>query len=181
MSEFNRFFLSLGSNIQPEINLPRAVSELAAYGQILAVSSVWESAPVGLEDQPNFLNAALLLGAEMSAESFQETAIPAVEAALGRVRSGHKFGPRTIDIDIMLVNEETLSLGHRSIPSPEILERAFVAIPLAEIEPDYRHPLTGQRLDEIVAGFGTEIKRLKRRKDVVLVFNPQQGLRKNAP
>ena len=170
----NRLYLSLGSNIQPEANLRLAVRELMNFGHLLAVSSVWESAPVGYETQPNFLNAVVLLGTKMPADSFQESAIRGIEEALGRVRGKNKYGPRTIDIDIMLVNDEVMTLGHRRIPSPEILERAFVAIPMAEIDPEYRHPVTGQRMDEIAAGFDAEAQTLKRREDVDLIGMNQQ-------
>jgi 2-amino-4-hydroxy-6-hydroxymethyldihydropteridine diphosphokinase len=155
------------------------MEELKKFGQLLAVSSVWESAPVGYKNQDNYLNAVVLLGTKLSAESFQETAIPEIEASLGRVKGKNKYGPRTMDIDIMLVNDEILTLGHRPIPSPEILERAFVAIPLAEIEPLLRHPITGQRLEEIAAGFKGASQRLSQRKDINLIGVSERDNGKN--
>jgi 2-amino-4-hydroxy-6-hydroxymethyldihydropteridine diphosphokinase len=105
--------------------------------------------PVGLTDQPNFLNAAVLLETPLPAQVLREQAIAEIETALGRVRTENKNAPRTIDIDIMLFNRDVLQVGQRHIPDPEILERPFVAIPLAEIAPDYIHPETGQTLQQI--------------------------------
>ncbi len=164
----NRAYLSLGSNIAPERNLPAAVQKLAEFGHILAVSSVWESPPVGFADQPDYLNAAVLLETALSARELRETAITSVETALGRVRTENKNAPRTIDIDIMLFNRDVLRVGRRRIPDPEVLERPFVAIPLAEIAPQYVHPETGETLAAIAARFAPEAAGMRRRADVVL-------------
>ena len=164
----NNAYLSLGSNIEPERNLPAAVRELARFGRVKRVSSVWESPPEGLADQPNFLNAALLLETPLSAAELKERAIASIETRLGRTRSANRNAPRTIDIDIMLFNRDCLCLGNRSIPDAEVLERPFVAIPLAEIDPDYRHPVTGETLATIAGRFGSLLAGMVRRDDVAL-------------
>jgi 2-amino-4-hydroxy-6-hydroxymethyldihydropteridine diphosphokinase len=164
----NRACLSLGSNIAPESNLPAAVRRLAAFGRVLVVSTIWESPPAGCADQPDYLNAAVLLETALSAQELRETAIAAIEAALGRVRTENKNAPRPIDIDIMLFNHDILRLGHRRIPDPEVLERPFVAIPLAEIASDYVHPETGETLAAIAARFEPAKAGMRRRPDVVL-------------
>ncbi len=166
----NLAYLSLGSNIAPERNLPAAVHRLAEYGRVAAISSVWESPPAGFDGQPDYLNAAVLLETSLSAQELRETAIAEVEAALGRVRTGNKNAPRTIDIDIMLFNCDTLRVGRRRIPDPEVLERPFVAIPLAEIAPGYVHPETGETLAAIAARFVPEAAGMRRRTDVVLTL-----------
>jgi 2-amino-4-hydroxy-6-hydroxymethyldihydropteridine diphosphokinase len=142
----NLAYLALGSNLEPERHLPEAVRRLAQVGQVRAASAVWETAPVGFADQPNFLNAALLLATPLGAQDLCTRIIPALEAALGRVRTQNKNGPRTIDVDLVLFNQEVLDLGHRHIPDPDIATRPFLAIPLAEIAPDYVHPETGETL-----------------------------------
>jgi 2-amino-4-hydroxy-6-hydroxymethyldihydropteridine diphosphokinase len=164
----NLAYLSLGSNIQPERNLPAAVAQLAQFGQVRAVSTVWETLPVGFNDQPNFLNAAVLLETDLSAVALRQEAIAGVEMALGRVRTKNKNAPRTIDIDIMLFNHEVIQLKGRHIPDPEVLERPFVAVPLAEIAPDYVHPETGQTLREIAGRFDPLSTGMRRRGDVEL-------------
>jgi 2-amino-4-hydroxy-6-hydroxymethyldihydropteridine diphosphokinase len=164
----NLAYLSLGSNIEPERNLPTAVARLAQFGQVRAVSTVWETLPVGFSDQPNFLNAAVLLETGLSAGALREEAIAGIETALGRVRTENKNAPRTIDIDVMLFNRDIIHLNRRHIPDPEVLERPFVAIPLAEIAPDYVHPETGQTLEVIAKQFDTPSAGMVRRDDVEL-------------
>jgi 2-amino-4-hydroxy-6-hydroxymethyldihydropteridine diphosphokinase len=159
----NRAYLSLGSNIEPERNLPAAVRELRAFGQVLGVSSVWESAPfdaVGSaatdratrQETKNFLNAAVLLETELSPAELYDKAIAVIERRLGRVRDPHdKNAPRTIDVDLSLFNHDVLEFAGRRVPDPDLLERPFVAIPLAQLDPDYLHPIEGRRLAEIAA------------------------------
>ena len=149
----NRAYLSLGSNIEPEMNLSAAVAMLAELTTLKAVSSVWETLPLGMTNQPNFLNAAALIETELTAEQLKAQLLSPIEQKLGRVRQANKNAPRPMDIDLMLFNRQIFQLGDRHIPDPEVLERPFVAIPLAEIAPDYVHPKTGQSLKEIAATF----------------------------
>ncbi len=162
----NRAYLSLGSNIKPKANLRAAVAMLAAQTHLLAVSSVWETAPLGITDQPNFLNMAVLVETELSARQLKWNVLRHIETVLHRNRNGHRFGPRTIDIDLMLFNREIFNLDGHHIPSAEVLERAFVAIPLAEISPEYRHPETGQTLAAIAANFEIKKEKMLLRPDV---------------
>ena len=163
--------LSLGSNVEPEKNLPAAVRELGRHGHVRRVSGVWQSPPLGNPDQPDYLNAALWLETSLSARELKESAIAEIERTLGRVRGPDRNAPRTIDIDIMLFDQECLRLGQRVIPDPELLERAFVVVPLAEIAPDYIHPETGETLAEIAARFDPAAWGMRRRPDLLL--NPQ--------
>lgn len=164
----NLAYLSLGSNIEPDRCLPAAVALLARYGRVSAVSTVWQTAPVGFADQPDYLNAAVLLETPLSAQALREQAIAHIEGELGRVRTENKNAPRTIDIDIMLFNDAVLNVGQRRIPDPEVLERPFVAIPLAEIAPDTVHPETGKTLKEIASQFDPDASGMMRRNDVIL-------------
>ena len=157
----NLAYLSLGSNIEPEQNLPAAVRLLGQFGDVVAVSQFWESEPWGGEQQAKFLNAAVLLKTALSARHLKMGAIAAIEVALKRRRiPGNKNAPRTIDIDISLFNAEVFLLGKNRVPDPEILTRCFVAVPLAEIAPDYRHPETGQTLAEIAAELKPQAERM---------------------
>ncbi len=166
----NRAFLSLGSNIAAEKNLPAAVRLLREYGVVRTSSGVWESPALEGADHPDYLNAAVLLETPLSAVSLRHQAINHIERVLGRVRNPRNpHSPRPIDIDIMLFNRDIISLGHRHIPDGEILERAFVALALAELDPDYIHPLTGQTLAQIASGFSDESLRFRRREDVNLM------------
>ena len=162
----NVAYLSLGSNIDPVENLRAAVEQLAAQTKVIAVSSVWETKPVGLADQPNFLNAAAIIETSLTAEQLKQEVIASIEQRLGRVRQADKNGPRPIDIDIMLFNRQIFQLGQHHIPNPEIIERPFVAIPLAEIAPNYQHPELGQTLAEIARGFEVAREEMRLRQDV---------------
>lgn len=144
-----RACIALGSNIQAEHYLPEAVRRLAARCRVLAVSPVYETAPVGKTDQPNFLNAAVLIETDLSAEALKTQVLQVIERDLGRVRTADKNAPRTIDLDIALFGESVLDVGARHIPDPDILRYAHLAVPLAALAPDLRHPETGQTLAEI--------------------------------
>ncbi|MDA1012968.1 MAG: 2-amino-4-hydroxy-6-hydroxymethyldihydropteridine diphosphokinase [Planctomycetota bacterium] len=164
MSLKHRAFLGLGSNINPEQNLALAVEQLAAFGTVSRVSSVWESPPMGFLDQPSFLNAAVLLETDLSAEDVKAIAIAGVEQSLKRRRDPQNpNGPRTIDIDILLFNRDVIE--QLSIPDPYILTRNFVAVPLAEIAPQELHPVTGESI-EIIASVLQRTTPLKRRGDI---------------
>ena len=164
----NLAYLSLGSNINPENNLFHATQLLAQFGKIRSISSVWETSPVGFLDQPNFLNAAVLLETECTAEAIKSIAIQMIEQTLHRIRTENPNAPRTIDVDLALFNDEVFILQHSQIPDPDIITHAFVAIPLAEIAPDYIHPLTGQTLSEIAAGFDQGRADMIKREDLQL-------------
>ena len=164
----HRAYLLLGSNIDPELNLPAACRLLAAQGRIIATSQVWESAPADGSRQANYLNAAVLLETELTAESLRSTVLPAIESELGRVRDPHdKHAPRTIDIDIALFDRDVMDLAGARIPDPDIERRPFVTIPLAEIDPDYVHPENGRTLRELADALSTR-SALTLRSDVKL-------------
>ncbi len=134
-----RVYLSVGSNIAPEENLPRALRLLAERVRVLGVSQVWQTPPYGTQGAP-FLNAAILIETPLSAEMLKREVLRPIEAALGRVRSPDKFAPRPIDLDIILYSGRLLD--------PEVWQRPHLAIPLAELLPDYENPRTGERLAE---------------------------------
>ena len=171
----NRAYLSLGSNLEPEHNLRRAVRSLTQHGSVRAVSTVWESAPWGTpvirrEDHGNYYNAAVLLYTPLSAQQLIRETIYPIETDLGRIREKrNKNAPRTIDIDIMLFNHDILHVDTRQIPHPEILERPFVAVTLAEIDPLYVHPETGQTLEDIAGRLKTSGVEIHQRHEIELL------------
>ncbi len=153
----NCVYILLGSNIDKERNLPEAVRLLARLTRVVAVSSVYETAPVGLEDQPHFFNAAVQAETELPAAAFRNQVLARVEQLLGRVRTADKNAPRTIDADMVLFNDEVFELDEtHHIPDPELLEFPHIAVPVAELAPDMVHPETGQRLEKIAAHLTAE-------------------------
>jgi len=138
----HQVYLSLGSNIQPEVNLPRAIELLCEYGEILQVSSAWESAAVG-SDGPNFLNACALLVTPTTEIELKEKVIHPIETKLERKRSADKNAPRSIDIDAILFDDRPLN--------DKFWKQAFVVVPLAEIHPEFQNPLTRENIMETAA------------------------------
>jgi 2-amino-4-hydroxy-6-hydroxymethyldihydropteridine diphosphokinase len=147
-----RSFIGLGSNLgDREAYLRRALDLLRADPSIelVAVSSFRETDPVGFLDQPRFLNAAAALETELTARALLERLL-AVERVLGRRRDGPRFGPRTIDLDLLLHGEEVVDEPGLTVPHPRLAERGFVLEPLHELEPGLVIPGRGP-LAELLA------------------------------
>ena len=162
----NRVFVALGSNINSEHNLQEAVRRLALHCRLVAVSPVYETAPVGNTKQPNFLNAAALIETDLTAAELKARVLRVIEQELGRVRTEDKNAPRTIDLDIALFGDQDLDSGSQAFCDPDIFEYAHIAVPLAGIAPQMRHPTTGQTLQEIARSL--PVSGLVLRPDVVL-------------
>lgn len=135
----HQVYLSLGSNIEPEINLPRAIELLSEYGELLKLSRAWESAAVG-SDGPNFLNACALFLTPLPLADLKTQVIRPIEAKLGRKRTADKYAPRTIDIDTVLFDGQSCH--------DKFWKMAFVVIPLAEINPQLQNPVTQESIIE---------------------------------
>lgn len=163
----NRVFVALGSNIQPEDNLARAVALLAEACRLVAVSRVYETAPVGYTEQANFLNAAAHIETPLDAATLKSSVLSGIENQLKRVRTANKNAPRTIDLDIALFNDDILEINGRQIPDPDSLHYGHIALPLADLAPDMLHPLTGERLANIAARFADQAD-IRVREDVTL-------------
>ena len=145
-----RAFLSLGSNLEPESNLPRAVLGLRPLGRILACSNVYRNPAVGPTPGPDFLNAAVLLETELAPHVLR-TELRALEARLGRHRTPDKYAPRTIDLDLVLFGALVVQVDELNLPDPDLMIRPHLAIPLAELDPEHRHPISGESLSSIAA------------------------------
>ncbi|KYG91011.1 2-amino-4-hydroxy-6-hydroxymethyldihydropteridine pyrophosphokinase [[Bacillus] sp. KCTC 13219] len=132
----NDVFLSIGTNIgEREANLQQAVQLLQAQVEVVKVSSIYETAPVGYTDQPSFLNIAVHVRTTRSATEMLALC-QAIENELGRVRD-IRWGPRIIDLDILLFNQEIIATEHLLVPHPRMYERAFVVVPLVEISESF--------------------------------------------
>jgi 2-amino-4-hydroxy-6-hydroxymethyldihydropteridine diphosphokinase len=116
---------------------------------LLAVSRYYFTPPWGDTDQPEFLNAVALLRTDLSAEDFLDE-LQGVESALGRERTGRRWGPRTIDLDLLLYGDERIETPRLAVPHPRIRERAFVLVPLVEFSPELTIPGQG-RADALLA------------------------------
>lgn len=156
-------YIGLGANVgDREANINRALVELVRAGCALSqVSSIYETAPVGFSDQPDFLNAVAEIETDLGPGELMD-ALAGIERKIGREET-FKWGPRTIDLDILLYGDRILLCGDQTsaednlaIPHPEMSKRAFVLVPLAEIAPNARHPASGLTAREMSAGIGRE-------------------------
>lgn len=169
-SDTNRVYIALGSNIQPEHHLPAAIAHLNHFGRVAAASTVYETLPVKFLDQANFLNAVILLETDRTLSEVFDEIVPQVERALHRVRDPQNpNGPRTIDLDVALFNDTVAQVDGHELPDPDIETRAFVGIPLAEIAPDFIHPLRGIRLADIADRFSVAEGDMRPRPDIALL------------
>lgn len=132
-----RAFVGLGSNLDdPAAHLERALTALAAVpGVVLCkVSSIYRTPPWGETDQPDFLNAVASIDTTLAPQALLDE-LRRIEAAAGRRRE-HRWGPRTLDLDLLLYGETTLDTAQLQLPHPRMHERAFVLAPLAELAPE---------------------------------------------
>lgn len=148
--------IALGSNLASEwgdraANLREAVRRVKRLGQVRAVSRFYDTAPVGYTDQPNFLNAAMLLETELEPVELMR-ALLAVERAMGRDRAAAVAkGPRVIDLDLLLMDDVVMVTEALTLPHPAMAQRRFVLEPLKQIAPTLVDPLSGRTVAEMLA------------------------------
>lgn len=146
-----RAVVLFGANIDPRVNLARAIAELRSRFRVVAVSPAFLTAPIGDTEQPDFVNAAVALECDAGVEAIQ-AALAEIEAALGRRRDPLRpSGPRTVDLDLILVGDAVGRFGKVELPAPLLEREAFVAVPVAALDPTARHPVSGERLGELAA------------------------------
>ena len=142
----NRVYVGVGANLgTPRETIAAALALLDQEGdvELLAVSTLRETDPVGYEEQPRFVNGVVQLGTELSPRELLARLLT-IETRLGRVRGqGPRFGPRTIDLDLLLYGEETVDEPGLTLPHPRLHERRFVLEPLAELDPALEVPGRG--------------------------------------
>jgi 2-amino-4-hydroxy-6-hydroxymethyldihydropteridine diphosphokinase len=145
-------YIALGSNLgNRQQTLKAAVARLGRLGQIVARSSLYETEPVGLRDQATFLNAVIALDTQFEPLPLLHTLL-AVERELGRDRThGIPKGPRILDLDLLLMEDQIIDGKELSLPHPALTQRRFVLAPLAEIAPNLKLPQQGQTIAELLA------------------------------
>ncbi|MBB3321630.1 MULTISPECIES: 2-amino-4-hydroxy-6-hydroxymethyldihydropteridine diphosphokinase [Atlantibacter] len=146
-----RVYLAIGSNLaSPLEQVNAALAALADIpeSQLVAVSDFYRTPPLGPQDQPDYLNAAVALETTLAPEALLDHT-QRIELQQGRERKAHRWGPRTLDLDIMLFGEQHIHTPRLTVPHYDMKNRAFMLLPLAQIAPDLRFP-DGDKLSELL-------------------------------
>lgn len=146
----NQVFLGLGTNVGDRMfQINEAIVQLsAALGQVKAQSSIYATQAWGLTEQDDFLNAVIHIETHLNVEDVLQH-IQFIEQSMGRDRT-IKWGPRTIDIDILFFNHEIIEKEHLTVPHPLLQERLFVLQPMLEIAPKFLHPQMGISIEALI-------------------------------
>ena len=149
----NIAYIALGSNLgDREMNLLRAVAEIGKIpdSRVTGLSSFYETSPVGITDQPSFYNAVLQLSTPFSPQDLLCSLQQIENTVFKRKRLVH-WGPRIIDLDLLLYNDLVMQTEELTIPHPAMVERRFVLQPLNDIAPDLLHPVTGLTVSTLLS------------------------------
>ena len=147
-------YIGLGANVGNRLaNLRLALARMRTFARLEAVSRLYETAPVGLEEQPPFLNAACRITTGLEPAALFRF-LKNLEAEIGRRPGGPQWGPRPIDLDILLYGERVVETNALRIPHPRLAERAFVLAPLCDLAPDLPHPLLVKTMRELLDAVG---------------------------
>ena len=141
----------MGSNIEPELNMLRAVQSLSRLVKVIGISTVYRTPPVGGMYQPDFLNCVIRVETETGPRELKFHVLRSVEVALGRVRSRNRYASRTIDLDMLMYGDKVISSPGLRLPDPDIFRRPFLAEPVRELSPGLTVPGSGRRIEEVVS------------------------------
>jgi 2-amino-4-hydroxy-6-hydroxymethyldihydropteridine diphosphokinase len=165
-----KVYIGLGSNLGDREGMIReAIERIGALPEttLARVSSLYDTEPVGELEQPNFLNAVVAVETDLTARRLLWN-LMLIERQLGRVRSpGSRYGPRTVDLDILFFGDLVLDEPELRLPHPEVANRAFVLIPLVELEPTLMHPVLGETVVNLLARLKARpgVRRMSRLQD----------------
>jgi len=147
-------YLGLGANLGDRLaNLRLALARLQTLARLEEVSSLYETEPQGLADQPLFFNAVCRVSTGLEPQAFLRF-LKNLEREIGRRPGGQRWGPRPIDLDILLYDDRVVDAPELTLPHPLLAERAFVLVPLCELAPELRHPLLGKTMRDLLASVG---------------------------
>ena len=152
----SRAFISIGSNIDPEKNVKEALCQLKKQVSIKAISTIYLTEPVGPMAQPPFYNCVIEIATPLSPRELKQAVLRRIEDVLGRRRKGDKFAPRTIDLDLILYDNLTMTIDDHPLPDPDIVRRPFLAITLHEIAPGLVLPGLNASVDEAAAALSCD-------------------------
>jgi 2-amino-4-hydroxy-6-hydroxymethyldihydropteridine diphosphokinase len=154
-------YLGLGTNVGDRLaNLRTALQRLQMLARLEKASSLYETQPQGISDQPLFFNAVCRVITGLEPQALLRF-LKNLEWEIGRRPGGQTWGPRPIDLDILLYDDRVVDAPELNVPHPRLAERAFVLVPLCELAPELRHPLLGKTMKELLASVGKQgVKRI---------------------
>ena len=174
--ERQRVYMGLGANLGDRAaNIGRAMLALERLVALDGASSLYETAPWGYREQPSFLNSVCTGVTKLGPRSLLE-GVKAIEEEIGREQT-FRYGPRRIDVDILLYGDRIVNEEGLKIPHPDMAERAFVLVPLSELAPDLVHPLLGKRVRELLSELGGGSKSSDRLPQGITLWKPSPTLR----
>ncbi len=156
--ELRASFIAVGSNIDPEPNILKALTLLAEHVHVTALSTFYSTPALGRPEQPDFINGVCLAMTGLSAAALKLDVLRPIEAALGRARSADRYAPRAIDLDILLLGDIVVREPGLQIPDPDVRTRRFLAVPLLELAPDLILPDTEEAISAVVDGMPDETR-----------------------
>ncbi len=147
-----QIFVGIGSNISPEQNIVRGMNLLSRTEKIIMISNFYRTSAIGNSDNPDFINGVAAIRTLRNPLELKHS-LRETESACGRVRTSDPYAPRTLDLDIVLYGNRVIRESGLVIPDPDIRSRAFIAIPIYEIDPCAVLPDTGEPVSSIVKKF----------------------------
>jgi 2-amino-4-hydroxy-6-hydroxymethyldihydropteridine diphosphokinase len=156
-------YIGLGTNLGDRLgNIRKAMAAIRQVPgvAVLRISPIYQTSPVGRTDQPQFLNAVAEVGTGLAPQKLMK-ALLEIERSLGRVR-GEKWGPRTIDLDIVYYGDRTIKRKGLTVPHPEAAKRAFVLAPLCDLAPELVDPVHGKTVAQLLAALDRTGQALKK-------------------
>lgn len=139
-------YVAVGSNIQPEANIPAALDKLRRAARVTASSTFYRTAALDRPGDPDFLNGVWQIETDLSPHALKFDVLRRIEEELGRKRSADKYAPRTIDLDLIVYDNAAIAEPDLRVPDPDIRTRPFIALPLLELSPEVVLADTGERL-----------------------------------
>lgn len=148
-------YVGVGSNIEPEKNIPLALKMLAEKARVTRISTFYLTQPTGTTDSPAFYNGAVRIETDTAPRELKFDVLRKIEDDLGRIRTGDRYSPRTIDLDIVLYDNVVVREPGLVLPDPDIVTRVFLAAPLLELDPELVLP-GGLRLADMARSLATD-------------------------
>lgn len=150
-----RAFIAVGSSIDPEKNIPQSLRLLEHAARLTAISTFYRNPAIGRPREAPFYNGVVAIETQISPIEFKYQVLRRIEAALGRHRGSDKYAPRTIDLDLLLYDQCVVTQNDLVLPDPHISSRAFVAVPLCELDPDLLLPGSAAAIRDVAGSLTT--------------------------